>query len=424
MMKTIAHKDIIIPENRQRREFRAKPLEELRDSIAQVGLLHPIVLRNDSRTLVIGERRIKATTLLGKPYTHDGETVPAGFVPFTTLAELNEEQLFQAELEENIRRTDLTWQERTKALARLHNFRVKQDPTHTVTETAREVRGKEDVTGADANAVTNAVILERYLDNPLIANCSDEAQARKVLKDQLQRDERRRRLAAIDPMEMKFQHKLIIGDCYESVVPEGVFDCIVTDPPYGIDMHKKETFDSDKHEYDDSEEAFQKVCRLLPKLAYRAAKENAHIYIFCDIRRYQTLAAAFRVANWQVWPRPLIWDKGNTGSFGNIEYGFRSCYDALIFCRKGDKKVTAGYRDVINITQPTNLPHPAGKPSDLYVDLLKRSCLPGDIVADFYCGHGPIFSAAQQLNLTAWGWELHETYAEMAQETLLKIKGR
>ena len=423
-MKTIALTDVIIPENRQRREFKKKPLEELRDSIRGVGLLHPIVLRNDSRTLVVGESRLKSVGLLDASYFHDGQEVPKGFIPFTTVAELTAELLHQAELEENIRRTDLTWQERTKAIADLHNFRVSKNPAHTVTETAREVRGREDVCGSAVNNVTNAVLLEKYLDHPLIKNCSDEVQARKVLKEELQRQERKRRLAAIDPMEMKFQHKLVVGDCFESIVPEGTFDCIVTDPPYGIDIHKKETFDSDRHEYDDSEEAFQKVCRELPKLAYRAAKPDAHIYVFCDIRRYQTLAAALRVAKWEVWPRPLIWDKGNTGSFGNIEYGFRACYDAIVFARKGDKKVTAGYRDVINLAQLTNLPHPAGKPSDLYCDLLKRSCLPGDIVADFFCGHGPIFTAAHQMNLTAWGWEIHEKYAEMAQETLLKIKGR
>jgi site-specific DNA-methyltransferase (adenine-specific) len=199
----------------------------------------------------------------------------------------------------------------------------------------------------------------------------------------------------------------------------------VTDPPYGIDIHKKDTFDNDQHEYDDSDDYFRShVLGKMPQLAARACKPDAHIYVFCDIRRWNDLFVAFEVGGWTCWPRPVIWDKGNTGSFGNIEYGFRACYDAILFARRGDRKVTAGYRDVVPITQPTNLPHPAGKPTDLYVELLRRSCLPGDIVGDFFCGHGPIFAAAEKLNLVAHGWEVNEKYAQMAKETLAKTSGK
>lgn len=420
-MNLIEISKVIVPPNRQRSDFNEKRLQELDESISRLGhLLQPIVLRNDRTTLVCGERRLRVLGKRTAPYIHDGATVPPGSVPFVTLGELSPEKLKEAELDENLKRADLTWQERTRALAELHALRQSTNPEHSVSDTAREVREKPDVTGSEITEVSNAILLSKFLDDPIVSACKDEKEARKAVKDELARQERQRRLQTVDISESR--HKLFHASSYTHLAPPETFDCIVTDPPYGIDIHKKDTFDADKHEYDDSEEAFQEVLTKLPGIALRAAKPNAHIYVFCDIRRWNDLFVAFEIGGWTCWPRPLIWDKGNTGSFGNIEYGFRSCYDAILFARKGDKKVTAGYRDVIPITQPTNLPHPAGKPVELYVDLLRRSCLPGDVVADFYVGHGPIYGAAEKLSLTAWGWEVNEKYWEMAKHTLAELK--
>lgn len=265
------------------------------------------------------------------------------------------------------------------------------------------------------------MILAEFLDDPFVNAARDEKEARKILKDEMKSRERLRRAEEYDLSSIS--HKLVLGSCFDIGTEfDNFFDLILTDPPYGIDIHKKETFDVHTHEYDDSDEAFQEICARLPALAYRVAKADAHCYIFCDIRRFNDLFVAFELGGWTVWPRPLIWDKGNTGSFGNIEYGFRSCYDAILFARKGDRKVTAGYRDVINITQPTNLPHPAGKPPLLYSDLIKRSCLPGDRVADFFCGSGPIFPAAVEQKVIAYGWEISQKYHAIAAEALSQCK--
>jgi site-specific DNA-methyltransferase (adenine-specific) len=421
-MQLIEISKIVVPPERQRTDFNAKRLEELNDSISRLGLFHPVVLRDDGATLVCGERRLRVLGKRDTAYRHNGASVNPGWIPYVRLSELPPDLLEEAELDENIKRVDLTWQERARAIAKLDALRKRQNPEHSASDTAREIQGKANVTGNEITEVTNAVLLAKFLDDPIIGACKDEKEARKAIREELDRKERQRRVQSLDLTTVR--HKLTVGDVYTSGIPAGLFDCIVTDPPYGIDIDKKDTFDNDKHEYDDSDAAFQEVCEKLPELAARAAKPNAHIYVFCDIRRWQELFVAFELGGWTCWPRPLIWDKGNTGSFGNIEYGFRACYDAILFARRGDRKVTAGYRDVIPITQPTNLPHPAGKPTDLFVELLRRSCLPGDVVADFYCGHGPIFSAAEQLRLVAYGWEKNPKYAEMAQDTLSKISGK
>ncbi len=426
-MKLIQLSDIIVPSDRQRSEFKEKPLEDLYDSIDRLGLLQPIVLREDGRTLVAGERRTRAVSKRRSPYRHDGNSVAHDQIPYVLVTELSEEALVEAELHENLRRVNLTWQEEARALARLHQLRSAQAEAkatiQTLQATAAEVLGKPlDTTSAvdpevaaQRQKVSDALLLAAHLDDPLIAVSKDAKEAKRRLRDRLEDEDRRSRLQTFDIT--KSPHKLFPTSCYETEL-RNLFDVIVTDPPYGISMDDKATFDGLIHEYDDSEEAFAEVCAKLPGLSYACARENAHIYVFCDIRKYQELFLAFAVSGWVVWHRPLIWNKGTTGSFGNIEYGFRACYDAILFARKGDRKTLLATPDVISVNQPTNLPHPAGKPPALFGELLRRSALPGDCVADFYCGHGPIFSASMAHKVTAYGWEKNPKYYAMAAELL------
>lgn len=408
---------IDIPADRQRIEFTAKALAELDASITAVGLLHPIVLRDDQKTLVAGGRRLRVLTARKLPYFHDGQEIPPGLVPFVKASDLTPDQLFIAELDENLCRADLTWQEKAKALARLHAIRQKQNPQQTVTATATEAQGKPAV-GRQIQEVNNAILLAEFMDDPEVAAQPDQASALKVIRETLKHKDRKRLAAGVDFSASP--HQLFNTDSYADAPTRfpGFFDCVITDPPYGIDAHLKDTFDATQHDYDDSRVAFTRVVDELPSVLLAITKPNAHVYVFCDIRRFEELFIGFELGGWKVWSKPLIWDKGNTGSYGDISHGPRACYDAILYARRGDKKATAGYRDVINITQPTNLPHPAGKPPELFAELIKRSCYPGERVADLFCGHGPIFAAASKQKVYAVGWEKDTKYHEMAQASL------
>lgn len=76
-------------------------------SIAEHGLLHPIVVDADDN-LVAGGRRLRAVESLGWIS-----------VPVTRLGDLSSEQLREIELEENLQRKDLTQEERDRTLVAL-----------------------------------------------------------------------------------------------------------------------------------------------------------------------------------------------------------------------------------------------------------------------------------------------------------------
>jgi DNA modification methylase len=389
-------------------------------------LLQPIVLREDRTTLIAGERRCRAIATLKGEYKHDGETIASGFIPFVTVDELSAEQLREAELAENAIRVDLSWQERARAIAELHQFRVGQrgefdrstGEGQTLQATASELRGT-DAKGSQIQEVSDALLLAEFLDDPLVAAAPDIKAAKKAIKEDLANQDRLQRAKVFDHADTK--HTLILGSAFDTDLPAGRYSIVLTDPPYGIDADKKDTFDTDKHEYDDSHDAFKQIASWLPSHAFQLAAEQAHLYCFCDIRRFPELFVEFELSGWEVWPRPIIWDKGNTGSYGNIEFGPRSCYEAILYANKGGRKATAGYRDVINITQKTNNKHPAGKPVELYSELLKRSALPGDHVLDLFAGSGPIFPAAEEQKVFATGIELHPKYHAMCVERLEEL---
>jgi len=97
-MKTLPLSSILIT-NRQRRFFSEDALVELSNSIRKKGLLHPIVLQDDSLTLVAGERRLRAISMLSElevQITYDGTAVPQAHIPYVVLGELSADDIVEA----------------------------------------------------------------------------------------------------------------------------------------------------------------------------------------------------------------------------------------------------------------------------------------------------------------------------------------
>ena len=101
MNKSIPIDAIVIGERRRQDNG---DVQGLADSIAQYGLLHPPVVDAENR-LVAGGRRLAACTLLGWQ-----------FIEVRSLGSLTDAELREIELEENLRRKDLTPFERARTL--------------------------------------------------------------------------------------------------------------------------------------------------------------------------------------------------------------------------------------------------------------------------------------------------------------------
>lgn len=415
-----------ISENRQRRVFDKEAQQELSTSIQKIGLMHPLVTRPDpdqadSFILVAGERRSRSIDALHEldiPFLVGGQRCPKDHYPVLTMNELSPLQAEEAELDENLRRKNLTWQEEAAAIARLSALtQAKSDwkaqetgvPQPKVTHTAVAaliVEPGKAVNSGDVAKVSEAVVLAKHLDNPEVAKAKTASEAMKILKKQAKAEHREKLAAEFDPT--KTPHVLVEGDSREWLksLPDGVFDLILTDPPYGVGADSFGDMSGTGHNYEDTP-AYSATCYdSAIQEGFRIAKPNATMYLFCTIELWASLKLTAQLAGWTVWPRPLIWNKLG-GMLPKPDYGPRYTYEAILFATKGDKKLErVGAPDVLTYPVKGDLEHGAQKPVDLYADLIARSCLPGAKVIDPFAGSGTIFPAANKAKVEACGCEL------------------
>lgn len=391
--------------------------------------MHPIVVRNGT-TLVAGERRLRAIAdmraLHGNCLEHDKREVPEGFIPVVDLGDLDPLEAEEAELDENTKRQDLTWQEKATAIARLHTLRVaqaaKRSGVQTVADTAEEVTGRRD--GDYQTKISQQIIVAAHLDNPIIAKAKDAKEAFKILRREEESNQNVLLAESIGRNYSSASHTLIHGDClpWMANADPAQFDCILTDPPYG--MSADDFGDAAgrlagiTHAYRDDGESFVKLLEQIAPAFSRLAKPAAHLYICCDIDKFFYLRELFGRHGWNVFRTPLINYKSSSGRVPLPDFGPRRCYETILYAYRGGKKTTAILPDVIGTAGDENLGHGAQKPVALYTDLLKRSTRPGDRVLDPFAGTGTIFPAAHQLHLLATGVEKEPNYYGIAVKRL------
>lgn len=412
---------ISIAPNRQRRLFDLASINELKESIeGKTGLLHALVLRADGPNfyLVAGERRLRAINdiyELGGSFTYSGAVVPKGQVPYTLLTDLSDLEAWEAELEENIRRVDLTWAERAQATAQLMELRKLQaeeadQPPPTVAEIALEVR--DSAIGSAQDNTRKELIVSRFLDDPEVAKAGSLQEAFKVLK---KKEAGKQSAALAERVGRAFTsaaHTLLNQDAIEWLrnPPKGQFHVILTDPPYG--MGADGFGDSGKgvvaaaHGYSDSPEVFQSILQVLPRGIYAAAADNAHAYVFCDIDNFSELRKRMSEAGWKVHRTPIIWHNPDGFRAPWPDAGPQRKYELVLYAIKGERKVNYLGPDVIACRKDATQGHQAQKPVPLLVELLKRSAQAGDQVLDPFMGSGSTLAACHELKLTGTGIEI------------------
>lgn len=419
--------EIIVPENRIRREFDDEAAAELQASISSQGLFHPLLLRADGRTLIAGERRLRALrvlSFLGKALSFDGRTIPPGTAPCVLLCEADATSALDAELSENTRRQQLTWQEKALAIEALHRLRTLQNPGQTVQDTATEIyKSDEPIAGKSHSLVNQDLLVARHLDDPEVAKAPDRKSALKVI-------ERKAELAHRERLAAEFgTGRTVFGEVIHADMREWIagysgqpFDCLIADPPYGVNAHEFANQDAVRHSYEDTPEYSNGLYRFLAETSPSILRPAAHAYLFCDPRRFAAVFDIFSGAGWRVWPWPFIWHRSSqVGLLPWPEHGPRRTYEAILFAIRGDRPTLGVFPDVLIHQHDSSTERGAHKPPALYADLIGRSCRPGDRVVDPCAGTGPILDAAKSRNVWATCVEIE---AAAAGQCLERLQGK
>ena len=317
-MKTIPIAEIVIASDRQRQKYSQDAASDLITTIGapEVGLLSPVILRVDAEGkfhLVAGGRRCKAVTLLhklGRSVFHMDELIPVGEIAYLTFAELSPLRQQEIEYAENAYRENLTWQENVEATERLHALRVAQQaaapqgtvPPHSISDTAEEIFGRSD--GGFRDTVRSSLVVAKHMSNPAVAKASSLKEATKVIR-RIEETARHEHLAAmVGGVSLSERYKIYNTEAlvWMEKQPGGQFDVILTDPPYGMNA---DSFGDAAwrmagigHDYSDGAEPTRDLLSKCIPEWYRLAKEQAHLYLWCDIDLFLELREMCRQAGW------------------------------------------------------------------------------------------------------------------------------
>lgn len=430
-MKIIHLTDVIV-EKRQRTEITPAKLQELKNSILRVGLLHPPVMwqRPDGKWILsVGERRLKAVSeiaLSGLQFSHGDHLVPPGCIPITPLGDyLDEIGRFEAELDENIHREDIPWQDRVQALANLHKMRQSQNPTQTFTATGKEIAEKGGtIKSPDAGRVmvSAAVTINDHLYDPAIRNARDQHEAMQLI---LKKEEEKviaalvkRKLAT---MSAKPTLEVRHGDLLKllPILSAEPFDLILADPPYGIDASSAgfRARTVHHHNYSDTPAYAKDIARSILIEGFRLTKPRANLFMFGAIDYFEWWRQLASTVGWVPFNRPLIWAKSESEGLAPWgSSGPRITTEFIFYATKGQRGLNASPIDVFRIKRVPRHEriHAAEKPVELLRALVECSTLPGESVLDPCCGSGSTLVACKETKRIALGIEKEETYYNTA----------
>jgi site-specific DNA-methyltransferase (adenine-specific) len=416
---------------RQRRSFPPSAQLELKESILRNGLLQPPGGYYDETTstwvLVYGERRLRAIQSLQtdeRSFTYDGQTIIPGQLPILTITDVAAINVVESELAENIFRLDLDWQDRARALAKIHELRQAANPSQTPTDTAKEITTK--VAGGNEayvrQRISEAVTIVKHLDDESVSKARNAKEAHGLIlkkeEERLHSIIARRSLArGTVSTDLEVRH----GDMLEvlPLLASETFDLILTDPPYGINAGSA-GFRSraiHHHNYADTAEGAMEIARAILTEGFRLCKPRANLFLFCNPRLWNWLHDSAANMGWSPFPVPIIWQKSESeglAPWGGS--GFRRTYDTIFYATKGRKGLITSPVDIINVKRVPRHEriHAAEKPVELLRRLIEISTLPGDNVLDPCCGSGSTLVAARETRRKALGIEFDASYYDTA----------
>jgi len=443
--------EIIVSSERARKKFSQKELEELKESILRYGQFQPSVIKRDM-TLVMGERRLRACRDLDRKL----------WCVFTD--ELDELVLKEMELEENVRRENLSvveeilWKEEIHKLksekykekdwslkdtalllgesksltaedVKLASY-LKKMPEHfenclTKRDIKREIKKLEKKLEWDIHALKADSLSEE--DKSDLLNSSgitfniplSEEKKKDIFVDKreldiLSEEEKEKDAEYIETKIKSFGLWLGVGDTFELFpkVKDGIIGVCFLDPPWGINYEEKVKNKGLNDAYEDSEEAFKESFPTLCKIAYQKMSSNSHLYCFFSIIYHKFIYDCLEEAGFNLNRRPIICSKLGIHATRNADYWFGASYEPIAFAKKGNRKLNLpGVADsfqIVWLPPSQKLYHPSAKPVDIYRKLLRISALPGDIICDPMYGTGAAFAACESmpdLNLSWFGWD-------------------
>lgn len=416
---------IAVPSDRFR--YPREGLTDLMESFTQLGQLQPILVREapgrfgERYTIIAGWRRRSAAEMLQWPS-----------IEALVIDQADPAVLKRMELEENVCRLDMTWQERAKAVLTIHELHKDADPAWGMRQTAALVGFKGH------SSVGHLAIVARQLatGDEELAACPTLNDALKLLTERKLREAAERMKGTLNrtkeihvqpaptdaadpnaPTTLRICADPQPGTSFSSLrITIAERDCcdfltdlakagqpprlIYTDPPYAIDMNTlaqpgtgmNVTQVAATHQVDSNFDLLERFV----KCAYAAAADPAWLVMWCDQDVWHFLKDAAEGCDWRVQRWPFVWIKHNHHFNQMPASNFTKCTEIAMICAKGVAtlvKPGAPNWALMANDKPANVSNPFYKPVALHRQILTALANPGALVTDPFCGSGSIADA-------------------------------
>lgn len=412
---------IVNRDARQRREL--TDVDILADSIRRLGLIHPLVITR-TYELVTGERRLAACRSLG--WTA---------ITVQYIDELDPAALRAVELEENIKRKDIPWQDQAHAIQEYHALRRAQEPNWSQTDTA-------DAIGLSKAQVSSylAIVDEITKGNKLVTEAPKFSVAEGIVRRAQERrdanilahlketiiggppDETRRALGEESILNMDF-------NTWARLDHAPRFNLVHCDFPYGIEANAFQQGAAPAHGgYLDTKEVWEALTDSLAIVTKTACTPSCHLIFWFamrkgDVRLYEPTVRRLELMGWNINPMPLIWMKSdNVGILPDPERGPRQIYETCLLGSRGDRKIVRAVANGYHAPTVRDR-HMSEKPEPVLRHFFGMLVDENTILLDPTCGSGSALRAAESLGAKfVLGIEHDKEFCDRAREALERAR--
>jgi ParB/RepB/Spo0J family partition protein len=405
-------------------------LDDLVTSIKKYGIIQPLAVSEMNGgagrlyLLLAGGRRYQAATLAGL------KEVPVRIYE----DELNDLQLRSIELEENVRRKDLTFIEECNLKREIHNIQValhgekiSTSPNasgHSLRNTAK-LLDKSHASVVQDIKLANAMESFPDLQWNKCKNKSDAVKMFNKFEEKIVRSDLADKAGKLlGKTPKKLIDSYIVGDFFEKVksIPDNSIDFMEIDPPYSIDLPGMKDKDNYAINYGDAYNEVDNIDYLefMQKTlseAYRIMNDHSWLILWFapdpwfDIMYHILVNEGFKT-------RRLcgIWTKPN-GQTRHPEVYLGNNFEMFYYARKGDAKINLDKRGRSNIFNfppvfPAHKIHPTERPVELIEELLSVFAWEGSRVVVPFAGSGNTLRAAHNKKMHPIGYDLSKEYKD------------
>src|SRR5262245_745564 len=400
----------------QRQRSELADISILADSIRRLGLIHPIVVTRDLQ-LVARERRPSACKPLG------WNQIAAQYTD-----ELEPARLRAIELEENIKRLDISWQDQVNAVREYHALRTAEEPNWSQSSTAEAIgisrpRINAMLAVADEMAAGNV----RVIEAPKLSTAEGIVRRAQERRDSLLAEELR---GPQVPQAAEPESILTIDfNAWLDNYCGPRFNFIHCDFPYGIGADAFNQGAAPAHgAYSDTPEVWERLIESLHITTDKYTTPSCHLMFWFSMRKeserlYEPTVRALERMGWDVNPLPLMWMKSDgVGIIPDPERGPRQIYETCLFAARGDRKVVSPVANAY--AAPTvRDKHMSEKPEPVLRHFFRMFVDENTLLLDPTCGSGSALRAAESLGAKyCLGLELNPEFADLARAALKRAR--